>query len=84
MGIMDSLRECSCLKVLRFLLRLLYWVPVAFVLLIVVWGYYVYVYLLNLSGETVEESQLINTSYKFMYVDVDHNCDIASKYPVFA
>lgn len=37
----------------RFSLRLLAWIPVIIVALVLIWGYYVYVYVMNISGKLV-------------------------------
>ena len=35
----------------RITLRVLAWIPVVIVALVLIWGYYVYVYVMNISGE---------------------------------
>ena len=48
-GLLEACQNCC-----YYCLRGVYWVPVGFVVLIVSWGYYVYVYTLNLSGKDGE------------------------------
>lgn len=47
-----------------FIIRVLYWVPVLFAFLIILWGYYVYAYVLNISGNPAFEMSagLVNIS----------------------
>ena len=40
----------ACRQLIYCLLKLLAWVPVVFVVILLLWGYYVYVYIINLSG----------------------------------
>lgn len=40
-----------CRRCLYFSLRIVAWVPVLFVTALLLWGYYVYVYIIHLSGE---------------------------------
>ena len=56
---------CRCIRVMalrlklisalrraaRITLRILAWIPVLIVALVLIWGYYVYVYVMNISGE---------------------------------
>lgn len=49
-GFLDACQHCC-----YYCLRGLYWVPVGFVVLILTWGYYVYVYTLHLSGKAGKE-----------------------------
>lgn len=35
----------------RFTVRILAWIPVVIVALVLIWGYYVYVYVMNFSGK---------------------------------
>ena len=35
----------------RFTVRVLAWIPVVIVALVLIWGYYVYVYVMNISGK---------------------------------
>lgn len=43
----------SCMKAGRAVIRVLAWIPVIFVVVILIWGYYVYVYVMNMSGTYV-------------------------------
>ncbi|KAL5460431.1 hypothetical protein EMCRGX_G033879 [Ephydatia muelleri] len=46
-----------------FIIRVLYWVPVLFAFLIILWGYYVYAYVLNISGQFPKGSPLVNVFF---------------------
>ena len=41
----------ACGRAGRSVLRVVAWIPVLFVVVVLVWGYYVYVYVMNISGE---------------------------------
>ena len=41
----------ACGKAGRSVLRVVAWIPVLFVAAVLIWGYYVYVYVMNISGE---------------------------------
>ncbi|XP_019863089.1 PREDICTED: palmitoyltransferase ZDHHC15-like [Amphimedon queenslandica] len=59
-GFLEACQHCC-----YYCLRGLYWVPVGFVVLILTWGYYVYVYTLHLSGEFVKP---IPVSVLFLFI----------------
>ena len=40
----------ACNRLCRCIIRVLAWLPVVFVSAIILWGYYVYVYIMNISG----------------------------------
>lgn len=40
----------GCRALCRCVFRVLAWLPVVFVTIVVLWGYYVYVYIMNISG----------------------------------
>ena len=44
----------ACRRCLYFALRLVAWVPVLFVTVLLLWGYYVYVYIIHLSGKCAD------------------------------
>lgn len=41
----------ACSKATRTVIRVISWIPVIFVTAVLVWGYYVYVYVMNISGK---------------------------------
>ena len=41
----------TCRASIRCTFRLLAWIPVLFVAILLTWGYYVYVYIINISGK---------------------------------
>ena len=44
----------------RFTVRILAWIPVLIVALVLIWGYYVYVYVMNFSGKFAHMNVKIN------------------------
>ena len=48
-----SLMLAGCRQCIYGVLKLVAWVPVLFVTVLLIWGYYVYVYIINLSGKEV-------------------------------
>ena len=40
----------ACSKATRAVIRVVSWIPVLFVTAVLLWGYYVYVYVMNISG----------------------------------
>ena len=53
----------GCRRAARLTLRLLAWVPVLLVTLVLIWGYYVYVYVMNISGKWLLFIYLVQASY---------------------
>lgn len=43
----------ACRRTTRCMIRILAWVPVLIVAVVLLWGYYVYVYVMNISGIAV-------------------------------
>jgi len=41
----------ACRRTFRCFIRAVSWIPVIFVSLLIAWAYYVYVYVMNISGE---------------------------------
>lgn len=42
----------ACKRTFRCFVRAVAWIPVIFVSAVIIWGYYVYVYVMNISGES--------------------------------
>ena len=40
----------ACRKAVDICMRVMYWLPVLFVTAVILWGYYVYMYVMNISG----------------------------------
>ena len=56
----------ACRKTARCLFRVFSWVPVIFVIVVLIWGYYVYVYVMNISG-TLDVGVCVCVSYRSMH-----------------
>jgi len=51
--VIRSRLSSACIKAGRGVVRVIAWIPVVFVTAVLLWGYYVYVYIIILSGTCI-------------------------------